>query len=164
MATVHFLNVKQGDCSVIRHNSERITVIDVCNATPVDAPTAESTPMIVLDERGISGNFQQKKHPVNPISYLRDHGIDSIFRYIQTHPDMDHMDGIKALFDEFRPLNFWDTDNTKEIEDTSWSNSPYNEEDWKFYKNLRDTKPDEDPKATRIIGWHAGTVLEFPWW
>lgn len=156
MATIHFLNVKQGDCSVIRHNSERITVIDVCNATPVDAPTEESTPMTVLDERGISGNFQQKKHPVNPISYLRDHGIDSIFRYIQTHPDMDHMDGIKALFKQCCPLNFWDTDNTKEIEDTSWSNSPYSEEDWKFYKNLRDTRPYENPRRLALLAGAQG--------
>ena len=64
-------------------------------------------------ERGISGNFQQKKYPVNPISYMRDHGINNIFRYVQTHPDIDHMDGIEALFDEFSPTNFYDTDNTK---------------------------------------------------
>lgn len=156
MATVHFLNVKQGDCSVIRHNSERITVIDVCNAKPADVQAETSNAMTEQLERGISGNFQQKKHPVNPISYLRDHGIDSIFRYIQTHPDMDHMDGIKALFDEFQPLNFWDTDNTKEIEDSSWENSPYNEEDWKFYKNLRDTKPGEDPRRLALLAGAQG--------
>lgn len=156
MVTVHFLNVKQGDCSVIRHNSERITVIDVCNAKPADVQAETSNAMTEQLERGISGNFQQKKHPVNPISYLRDHGIDSIFRYIQTHPDMDHMDGIKALFDEFQPLNFWDTDNTKEIEDSSWENSPYNEEDWKFYKNLRDTKPDEDPRRLALLAGAQG--------
>ena len=36
MSTIHFLNVKEGDCSVIEHNSGRVTVIDVCNATKVD--------------------------------------------------------------------------------------------------------------------------------
>lgn len=156
MTTVHFLNVKQGDCSVISHNSGRITVIDVCNAKPTDVQTETLSAMSAQLERGISGNFQQKKHPVNPISYLRDHGVDSIFRYIQTHPDMDHMDGIKAFFDEFRPLNFWDTDNSKEIEDSSWVNSPYNEEDWKFYKNLRDTKPNSDPKRLALLAGAQG--------
>ena len=140
MATIHFLNVKQGDCSVIRHNSGRVTVIDVCNAGPPDVWSEILIAKSARLERGVNGNFQQKKYPVNPISYLQDHNIDSIFRYIQTHPDMDHMDGIKALFDKFNPLNFWDTDNKKEIDDSSWGNSPYSQEDWKFYKNLRDTK------------------------
>ena len=38
---------------------------------------------------------------------MSDHGISSIFRYVQTHPDMDHMDGIEALFHKFSPTNFW---------------------------------------------------------
>ena len=75
---------------------------------------------MATSERGISGNFQQKKYPVNPISYMNDRGISSIFRYVQTHPDMDHMDGIEALFDEFNPTNFWDTANTKEMQASSW--------------------------------------------
>ena len=33
MATIHFLNVKEGDCSIIEHNSGHKTVIDVCNAS-----------------------------------------------------------------------------------------------------------------------------------
>ena len=36
MATIHFLNVKEGDCSIIEHNSGHTTVIDVCNAKPVE--------------------------------------------------------------------------------------------------------------------------------
>ena len=162
MATIHFLNVKLGDCSVIKHNSEHVTVIDVCNAKTLNILTEKSIADMAKLERGISGNFQQKKYPVNPISYLQNHNINSIFRYIQTHPDMDHMDGIKTLFDEFSPLNFWDTDNTKEIEGSSWENSPYNEDDWKFYKNLRDTKPDDNPKRLALLAgaraqyWNVG--------
>lgn len=156
MATVHYLNVKQGDCSVIKHNSSHTSVIDVCNAKP-RAPLAEALlASTAKAERGISGNFQQKKHPVNPISYLLEHGVSSIFRYIQTHPDMDHMDGIKALFDEFSPLNLWDTDNKKEMPSSSWVGSPYNEDDWKFYKHLRDTKPKRDPKRLALLSDDRG--------
>ena len=97
MARVHFLNVKDGDCTVIEHNSGHVTVIDVCNAK-IPEPFAEATSALrAKDERGIQGNFRQKEYPVNPISYMKDHGFSSIFRYIQTHPDMDHMDGIKAF-------------------------------------------------------------------
>ena len=160
MPTIHFLNVKQGDCSIIEHGSGHVSVIDVCNAKPVESPLAKLEQLeLVLakaSDRGVQGNFQQKKYPVNPVSYLRDHGVSSIFRYIQTHPDMDHMDGLATLFGEFSPLNFWDTNNTKEISNESWSGSPYNQSDWKFYKNLRDTKPDNDPKRLTQLAGHRG--------
>ena len=156
MAIIHFLNVKHGDCSVISHNSERVTVIDVCNAKPPDARTEKLNAIMGMLEKGISGNFQQKKHPVNPISYLQDHDVKGIFRYIQTHPDMDHMDGIKALFNTFSPVNFWDTDNKKEIDDTSWENSPYNKEDWQFYKKLRDTKQTDGRKRLALLDGDEG--------
>ena len=54
------------------------------------------------------------------------------------------MDGIKDFFECFSPGNFYDTDNNKKINFPQ--GSPYNEEDWKFYKKLRDTKPQTDPK------------------
>ena len=162
METIDFLNVKQGDCSVVRHNSGHVTVIDVCNAKPIDTSSEKILAAMATLEKGVSGNFQQKKYPVNPISYLLDRGIKNVFRYIQTHPDMDHMDGIEAFFEEFQPLNFWDTDNKKEIEDSAWTHSPYNEKDWKFYKNLRDTKPAENPRRLALLNnaqgqyWNVG--------
>lgn len=156
MATIHFLNVKEGDCSIIEHISGRKTVIDVCNAKPIEPVEEAFIATMAKSERGISGNFQQKKFPVNPISYMNDRGISSIFRYIQTHPDMDHMDGIEALFQKFCPTNFWDTDNTKEMQASSWEGSPYRASDWNFYKRLRDIDPDGDPKRlTLYSGTHG---------
>lgn len=32
MSVIHFLNVLEGDCNVIQHDSGRTTVIDVSNA------------------------------------------------------------------------------------------------------------------------------------
>ena len=157
MSTIHFLNVKEGDCSVIQHNSGRVSVIDVCNAEPVDSSESKYQ-MLTLELRmeglrGVLGNFNQKKHPVNPVEYLKKFGISSVFRFILTHPDMDHMDGIKAFFEEFSPGNFWDTANEKEMESSSWSGSPYNQADWNFYKNLRDSNPQSDPKRlTKLSG------------
>lgn len=156
MAIIHFLNVKDGDCSVIEHNSGHTSVIDVSNAKTPD-PIAEAVlSTLAKSERGITGNFQQKKYPVNPITYLREHGVGSVFRYVQTHPDMDHMDGIEALFDEFSPANVWDTENTKEMPTSSWDGSPYNEGDWKFYKHIRDAKPDRDPRRLVLLSGARG--------
>lgn len=156
MATIHYLNVKDGDCSIIEHNSGNRSVIDVCNAKPIELLVEIISAELAKAERGINGDFQQKRYPVNPISYLHNHGISSIFRYIQTHPDMDHMDGIEALFREYSPINFWDTNNKKEMPATDWQASKYNESDWKFYKRLRDTNPDDDPKRLALYSGSRG--------
>ena len=162
MASIHFLNVNQGDCSAVRHNSGRVTVIDVCNAKPIDRTAEERNAVMARLEKGSSGNFRQKKYPVNPVSYLQDRGIKNVFRYVQTHPDLDHMDGIRAFFERFRPLNFWDTENKKEIEDSAWDRSPYDKEDWKFYKHLRDSNPNENPRRLTLLDnargqyWNVG--------
>ena len=142
----------QGSCSIIEHDSDRTTVIDVCNARPSGSRGLTLAKEASALDRGIGGNFHQKDHPVNPISYMKERQISDIFRYVQTHPDMDHMDGIEAFFDAFSPTNFWDTDNTKEM-DSGWSGSPYRETDWKFYKRLRDNKPEAGPKRLTL---HSG--------
>ena len=158
MATIHFLNVKNGDCSVIEHNSGRITVIDVCNATPSDLWMESNFTTFAAKETGIRGNHHQKQHPVNPISYMQERCINRIFRYIQTHPDMDHMDGIASLFGTFNPWNFWDTDNKKELQKSSWEGSPYSKKDWQFYQNLRNMKPQHDPKRLTLLSGACGKL------
>ena len=135
--TFHFLNVKNGDCSIIEHSSGNVSVIDVCNA--------EKVTETLIEKARVLGNFQQNKHPVNPIEYLNKFEIDSVFRFILTHPDRDHMDGIKDFFEHFNPINFWDTDNNKELEFEQGSS--YNEDDWNFYKQIRDSNSQTDPKG-----------------
>lgn len=148
MGTLHFLNVKNGDCSVIEHASGRVTVIDVCNAAPFNNRAEASMRALAKADRGVLGNFQQKRYPVNPIAYLNEHNILSVFRYIQTHPDMDHMDGIEAFCDAFAPVNFWDTNNEEEKELSLAS--PCKESDWLFYKDLRDEQPLQGPKRLTL--------------
>lgn len=160
MPILHFLNVKQGDCSVITHASDRTTVIDVCNANLVDDAREASIRRRAMADLGLRGNFQQKKYPVNPIAYLRDHGVRSVFRYIQTHPDMDHMDGIEAFFSTFAPANFWDTDNEEEKE--FGPGAPYKESDWVFYKELRDGNPRSDPRRLTLDPASRGEFYNEP--
>ena len=78
------------------------------------------------------------------------HSVSSVFRYIQTHPDMDHMDGIKVFFSELNPINFLDTDNNKEMI-SPWDSPLYREGDWVFYKTLRDKNPASDPKRLTLL-------------
>lgn len=146
MPTLHFLNVLEGDCNIIQHGSGRITVMDVSNAyNEQDTATEKAAKASLTRELkrlrtnvpSFKTNYGQKLEPDNPIEYLKNNiGTDQIFRFIISHPDMDHLDGIKDLYTEFTPLNTWDTDNNKEIDsDTSFAG--YNKEDWEFYTQLR---------------------------
>ena len=68
--TVHFLNVKQGDCSIIEHGSGLVYIFDVCIARKeVYYESSESNDY--FQKAAVLGNFKQKQHPVNPISYLK---------------------------------------------------------------------------------------------
>ncbi|WP_199774186.1 ComEC/Rec2 family competence protein, partial [Salinibacter altiplanensis] len=142
MGVFHFLNVLEGDCSIIEHPSGHTTVIDVFNAmAPTETEDEDRLAQIfrIMEtaeaRTTTSGNFNQKEQPVNPVEYLRGRGVSSVFRFILTHPDMDHMGGIEYFFETFSPTNFWDTRNKKVCEFEP--GSPYSEEDWEFYKNLR---------------------------
>ena len=151
MSLLHFLNVNEGDCSIIEHNTGHVSVIDVCNAS-ADEPEV-SKGMRLLSESGRLGNFNQKEYPENPITYMKDRNINDVFRFILTHPDMDHMDGIESFFEKFPPTNFWDTDNAcdKDFE----SGGRYKESDWNFYCSLRDDNPQSDPKRLTL---HSGAT------
>lgn len=130
MSKIYFLNVKEGDCTWIHHDSGRNTVIDICNGNNHDYS--------VLNEN----NYGQKDYPTNPIYFLHTHFVKDgdIFRFILTHPDMDHMDGIQNLFNYFHPVNFWDTDNKKTLDiNNSWIGS-YKKEDWEFYQSLHNKR------------------------
>ena len=146
MSIIHFLNVLEGDCNIIQHNSNRITVMDVSNAynredTPQEKAVKASQQREEIRTRTrVPSNkvdYKQKLSPDNPINYLRENVKTSdIFRFVISHPDMDHMDGIKDLFSEFPIYNTWDTDNNKTIT----QNTPfagYNPDDWSFYTQVR---------------------------
>lgn len=145
MARIHFLNVDEGDCSIIQHENGDITMIDICCG---NLQTGEIEKAFSLESAkdGVKGNFNQKAHPTCPIEYLKKLGIKSIFRYIQTHPDMDHMDGLNRLADNFSVCNFWDTDNSKPSPfDANGKFGRYKKEDWDRYLMFR--KSESDPKA-----------------
>lgn len=161
MATIHFLNVLEGDCNIIQHDTGRVTVMDISNGYN-DEDTDEEKAVKASKEReemlnrsfvpSDKKNYHQKKDPDNPIQYLKNKLKDkNIFRFIISHPDMDHLDGIKDLYDEFAIANTWDTDNDKSI-DLNGFFAGYNKEDWKFYTNLRAGKYPNTKRLTYFAG------------
>ena len=76
MAVIHFLNVLEGDCNIIEHDSGRLTMIDVSNAYN-DIDTEEEKKVQASKEREERRlrtlvptgkvNYKQKETPDNPI-------------------------------------------------------------------------------------------------
>lgn len=122
MLSIHFLNVGKGNCTIIGHPSSRISIIDIDNSR------------IKSNERKLT----------DPIRYIKNFNITSVFRFVLTHPDMDHMSGLNELSNGVNIINFWDTDNKKIIDDSSWDESPYDRRDWEKYHSFKNKE--ESPK------------------
>src|SRR5207248_2574834 len=104
MSKIHFLNVGHGDCTIIEHNDGKITMIDINNGDEIDADSAAE---IGDDDHDIG--------LTNPVEYFKTKFPGkAIFRYIQSHPDFDHMRGLAAIESEgIKVWNFWDTDHSR---------------------------------------------------
>lgn len=137
MARVHFVNVFPGDCSIIQHNSGRVTMIDICDGNAETTHTASFKAAMETSGRAL-GNFRMCERNTNPIDYCASRGIKNIFRFILSHPDMDHMDGFNRLVDEIGITNLWDAGTRREK--PSFDGGNYFEEDWDRYIKVRDGK------------------------
>ncbi len=133
---IHCLNVKQGDCFIIERSSGRVTVIDICCGNL--EPEKSLSKLFEISQK-IPGDYGMRDKPTNPISYLSSQGISDIWRFILTHPDMDHMDGIERLFLEKRVINFWDCGIRRDTPDFE-KDFNFRKEDWDFYEKLVDGK------------------------
>jgi len=141
MATIHFLNVGEGDFIIVQQNSGRVSLIDIsCGNLP---PLQESTNRLIksagLVGSNSGGNFNMKSYPTKPQTYISNLGINTIWRFTLTHPDMDHLDGFNALLEEIEVNNFWHSGADKPKPNFAGYNG-YKEEDWDRYAKVRDDK------------------------
>ena len=149
MARVHFVNVYPGDCSIIQHNSGRVTMIDICDGNTETTQMAKFGEAMKLVGRG-GGNFKMCDHNTNPIDYWKSVGAKKIFRFILTHPDMDHMDGFNRLMDEVGIWNFWDSGARKAK--PTFGGGQYIEKDWDRFTKVRDKKEEGVTVVTYLAG------------
>ncbi len=155
MVKIHFLNVGHGDCTIIEHASGNLTMIDINNADQLDDDSRKE----LAETYGIGGNdyaaatlaasllnqsFRRTilasrgydielTDPVN--YYLARWKNEPIFRFILSHPDLDHMRGLKRLSQErIQILNLWDTNHNIAEKDTD---TDEDKEEWSEYQRLR---------------------------
>ena len=127
MLKVHFLNVGKGNCTVIKFPSGNLAVIDIDNSK-------------INNETDVLQD---------PIQFINDnYPGESIFRFVLTHPDMDHMSGLDELHQNRSITNFWDTKHNKNMEIDKLHLGGYKKEDWEKYQELRIR--DENPKVLHI--------------
>jgi competence protein ComEC len=158
---IHFLNVGHGDCTIIEFPSGRTTLVDINNSRVIDEKTAEE--MALLSENysfykslGYEGLELLEKSvtdfvaPIDPVNYLQEKlNLNSIFRMILTHPDMDHMSGLYKLKQEqIDIVNFWDTKNDKKVKEIEVPNK-FDLRDWEIYQEMRESE--SSPKAMKVI-------------
>jgi hypothetical protein len=72
MATIHFLNVREGDCIVVQHNSDRVSMIDIScgNITEIEESTNRFIKSSGLAGAKTGSNFNMKAYPTKPQNYL----------------------------------------------------------------------------------------------
>ncbi len=148
---IHFLNVGHGDCTIFEHAGGNLTMIDINNGDDLDSTSAaevsEETASVYDDlmlpfaeatgtkRASILATAGYDVRLTNPVQFLADNYQGRpLFRYIQSHPDLDHMRGLTALRDAGVSIwNFWDTHHAKETE----FQSDGDESDWGVYEDLQ---------------------------
>lgn len=116
MLRVHFLNVGKGNCTVIQFPSGRLAIVDIDNSR------IEEKDDVLQD----------------PIQFLKDtYPNVGVFRFILTHPDMDHMSGLSELKRTRTISNFWDTNHDKVLDPDKDDFGIYDPNDWREYLSMR---------------------------
>jgi competence protein ComEC len=163
MLRVHFLNVGHGDCTIIKHHSGRLTMIDINNSQTYDSDSmkeimAEQTAAnaAALGRLGqnnpnrfynplqpppgalstyLDAATKAKTELTDPIEFLkRNYPGERIWRFVLTHPDLDHMRGLRNLSENIGISNFWDTNHTKPTPNFRGDDD---KDDWEFYQKIR---------------------------
>jgi hypothetical protein len=92
-----------------------------------------------------------KRELTDPIEFIKKtYPGRSLWRFILTHPDLDHMRGLKQLHDNVGFDNLWDTKHTKP---TPTYRGDSDRQDWEFYQLLRGGSP------TRVLNYTRGDSL-----
>jgi competence protein ComEC len=186
---IHFLDVGHGDCTIIDFpNHLTVVDINNCKTLARESeeeikhkynpPAVVPNPFLY----GLGGGLppppgltlsalmkaveadkkltEAKDRLTSPIDYLNARFAGrGIFRYIQSHPDMDHMAGLYRLTEEKIPIdNFWDTRHCISKDEDAMRTGQVNHDihDWHTYLRLR-----KGPSNPTVLNLTAGDTGDF---
>jgi competence protein ComEC len=143
---VHIFNVGAGSCTVVKSPSGHVSMVDVNDGG---------------DQRSYETERSQRQL-TDPIDWCRrTYGTD-LFRFILSHPDADHMAGLRRILSgvEMSATNFWDlphhrarTEADCKTED-AWG-------DWAVYEVMRGGHTLEGVTWPTTLGPLRGDVRDF---
>ncbi|PKL67681.1 MAG: hypothetical protein CVV28_05280 [Methanobacteriales archaeon HGW-Methanobacteriales-1] len=149
MLKLHFLNVGDGDCCIVELPGHT-TVVDI-NKSKSIGPKASKEIIGAIKSKYPDKNLgkidsEDPKalenagytiQPQDPIEYIKENKISSIFRFISTHPHMDHLRHFAELTETVDISNLWIIDNKfgpdKKLDKKS------RKSDWSTYTQFRDS-------------------------
>lgn len=174
---VWFVNVGHGDCTIVKFPSGRVMMVDICNSKTLDvnsqselleaAGWMDKTARAQYAELGLGQVPLSVASAMRTYETLLDDPINDvlksdsdlvgqgIFRFILTHPDMDHMTGLYRLIQQEPGIGvrfFWDTNNTKKK--AKKTGKGYDEKDWDKYQQIREQNT--DPMALQLYRGNQG--------
>jgi competence protein ComEC len=142
---VHILNVGRGSCTVIDSPSGRATMIDINDGGKLRPEEYEAikqrSSLTFLAEALIAKEEQLLD---DPIEWFTAHIGTSMFRFILSHPDRDHMAGIRRLLSSNAGIditNFWDYDHTRRRTEADYPNNEAGWLDWQWYYGFHKQYP-----------------------
>jgi len=163
MLRIHFLNVGHGDCCIIEFiDNSRVAMIDINRTSEMDENSAReiyeslSTSLaarliLVSGAKITSSMLESAGYDIrlqDPIEYLYENGITNIFRFISTHPHIDHLSGLYELHKRIGFTNIWIVKNKYEPDIDKLSETQ--RKDWDLYKKFRDTNEREIEGVTIV--------------
>jgi competence protein ComEC len=176
MLKIHFLNVGHGDCIIVEFiDNNRKGIIDINSSSDFDKETEKELVEENLNKindqifKSIyysniytrEDMFKKAGYTVtlqDPIKYFQDNNFGSVFRFISTHPHMDHLSGLRNFKDTIGLTNIWVLNNqfTQNLSDLSDSQK----EDWKLYKSFRDCN-ERQYDGVYVVRPKEGDSLDF---
>lgn len=173
---VHFLNVDHGDCTIIHHPGDsqhpegRVSFVDIHDWKDKQNPDVAGLSYFLKDLFSSSGPESEEEYVHgylnDPVEYFRNHIDDGgigVWRFIATHPDMDHLSGLERLDKEVEITEFWDTFHNKTLspDPDEWPER-FDPGDWKRYEQIRHGQTDhhyiQPTKGTKTSTWRDDDI------
>jgi len=146
---VNILNVGRGSCAVVESPSGRVSMIDINDGGEL-REAAGMSPAARFLEGALISSLKRKLD--DSIDFCKRNGISELWRFILSHPDADHMAGIRRILSGEMPAAvFWDIPHERVRRDRREFKNDSEYADWQLYQQLRDGTLPNAPKLLNLL-------------
>jgi beta-lactamase superfamily II metal-dependent hydrolase len=152
---VHILNVGAGSSTVIESPSGRVSMIDTNDGGALRSYEKRSLAEIYF---GLNKARQLEAGLVDSIEWVRERLGPDLWRFVLSHPDADHMSGIRRILrdGELQPSNFWDLPHVRHRGRNYVFRTEGERQDWLAYQAFRQAGGTSSMKLIRPLAEATG--------